>query len=325
MSAVAAALLLSAAPQPAAAAAARPATRYVPVQPRPVYVPPPPDYRAPIVSALRAHADLEQTYRSYVEAALDSNARGRQAVLDRVGTATESPLRLRDELRDADRRTARLDAIRDRLAAADAALTNVGARAAQQAAALYGRPLEDGQADADRLGADAQIAAGAGLAAIEDGAAALLDDSLGAGPAPHMAWPEAGPIVISQGWGPSDLDGEPPYQGFAHFHLGLDLARPAGTPVLAPADGVVVATGSPAGTGRYRGYGNFIVLAHQGAVETLYGHLEEVDVRAGDVVRTGQRIGLEGSTGYSSGPHLHFEVHAAGQPVDPTPYLALKP
>ncbi|MEP7105029.1 MAG: M23 family metallopeptidase [Chloroflexota bacterium] len=53
----------------------------------------------------------------------------------------------------------------------------------------------------------------------------------------------------------------------------------------------------------------------------MYAHVEEVDVRAGDTVTRGQRVGLEGSTGYSTGPHLHFEVHGAGQPVDPAVFL----
>ena len=122
--------------------------------------------------------------------------------------------------------------------------------------------------------------------------------------------------TLTQGFGPTDLSVEPPYGGFAHFHTGLDLAATGGTPVLAAADGVVVLAGFNAG-----GYGNYVVLAHAGGFDTLYGHLESIAVPQGQPVRRGQPIGTEGSTGNSTGPHLHFELRRGGQPVDPRPYL----
>jgi murein DD-endopeptidase MepM/ murein hydrolase activator NlpD len=122
--------------------------------------------------------------------------------------------------------------------------------------------------------------------------------------------------TLTQGFGPSDLALEPPYGGYAHFHTGIDLAEPLGTPVLAADDGVVAA----AATGT-TGYGNYVVLAHGDGMATLYGHLAAALVRSGQKVVQGQPIGLEGSTGNSTGPHVHFELRLNGQPVDPRPFL----
>jgi murein DD-endopeptidase MepM/ murein hydrolase activator NlpD len=135
----------------------------------------------------------------------------------------------------------------------------------------------------------------------------------------QFVWP-AHPTVISQGFGPSTLTFEPPYAGFAHFHTGLDLAGALGTPVLAAADGVVVAA-----TDGSTGYGNHVILAHGNDVLSLYGHLEMFGVTVGQTVKQGQLIGLLGSTGNSTGPHLHFEVRVQNQPVDPAPFLPALP
>lgn len=131
-----------------------------------------------------------------------------------------------------------------------------------------------------------------------------------------LAPPMAG-AVLTQPFGPTDLWFEPPFQGFAHFHTGLDLAAPENAPVLAAADGEVAVVGS----GQV-GYGNYVILVHAGGLATLYGHLNQVLVRVGDRVVQVQPIGLEGSTGNSTGAHLHFEVRLGGVPVDPAPFLA---
>ncbi len=120
----------------------------------------------------------------------------------------------------------------------------------------------------------------------------------------------------TQAFGPSPYWFEPPYAGYQHFHTGLDLATPAGVPVLAAGDGVVLLAGFNTG-----GYGNYVVIAHVGGIDTLYGHLMQISVRQGQRVQKAQPIGLEGSTGNSTGPHLHFEVRKAGRPVDPKPFL----
>ncbi|MBJ7599598.1 MAG: hypothetical protein DLM67_09745 [Candidatus Nephthysia bennettiae] len=121
---------------------------------------------------------------------------------------------------------------------------------------------------------------------------------------------------ITQGFGPSQLSFEPAFGGFAHFHTGVDVAGPENDPVLAADDGRVVqaATGSS-------GYGNYVVIGHASGISTLYGHLNQLLVKPGDEVRQGDTVGLEGSTGYSTGPHVHFEVRVNGVPVDPLNYL----
>ena len=103
-----------------------------------------------------------------------------------------------------------------------------------------------------------------------------------------------------------------------HFHSGIDLAAPLDTRIYA-------ATAGTAAVYRERGgYGLYIVVSRDSEFSTLYGHLDWPLVQPGDVVAAGQAIALMGSTGNSTGPHLHFEVRIAGVPVDPLPLLALK-
>ncbi len=129
---------------------------------------------------------------------------------------------------------------------------------------------------------------------------------------PRMAMPVIG--RPSSGYGPriNPVTGAP--QG---LHAGLDLAAPAGTPVRAAAGGTVTHAG-PAGT-----YGNLVTLRHADGVETRYAHLSAVTVTTGTHIEPGQELGTVGSTGASTGPHLHFEVRQAGQPVDPAVLLPL--
>jgi murein DD-endopeptidase MepM/ murein hydrolase activator NlpD len=102
-----------------------------------------------------------------------------------------------------------------------------------------------------------------------------------------------------------------PILGYVRFHDGVDLAASAGTPIVAAADGRVV------GAGWRGGYGQQVQIAHAGGVDTLYGHMSRIAARAGELVRKGQVIGYVGSTGLSTGPHLHFEVTKDGRPVNP--------
>jgi murein DD-endopeptidase MepM/ murein hydrolase activator NlpD len=173
--------------------------------------------------------------------------------------------------------------------------------------------LEDEQknlAQAEAQQAWGQAAAGSGSLQVRG----LLP--AGAAPARlRLAWPMPG-APISQPFGPSSLLLEPPLGPYPHFHTGVDLADPFGTPVGAAADGIVVG----AATGRV-GYGNYVIVVHGHGVETLYGHLDALAVAIGDKVSQGQVIGFEGSTGFSTGPHLHFEVRVDGQFVDPLVYL----
>jgi len=131
----------------------------------------------------------------------------------------------------------------------------------------------------------------------------------------RLAWPIAN-SVITQGFGPSPYSYEPPMGQYPHFHTGIDLAARVDSPIFAAADGVVMLVGRDPW-----GYGNYIVISHSGGLATLYGHLNVVGVASGESVLQGQQIGLEGSTGISTGPHLHFEVRVDGVPVNPLPYL----
>ena len=105
----------------------------------------------------------------------------------------------------------------------------------------------------------------------------------------------------------------------AHNHKGQDIAAPTGTKVKSVDDGVVVRS-SPVAQGG--GYGNFIVIKHKDFY-SAYGHLSKREVNKGDTVKKGQLIGLVGSTGLSTGPHLHFEIRKSenGSQIDPKPYL----
>jgi len=128
--------------------------------------------------------------------------------------------------------------------------------------------------------------------------------------------------TITQGFGPTPYAFEAAYAGFPHFHTGVDLAVPLGTPVFAAADGVVVlARPMTDASGNLVGYGNYVILQHDTGLKTLYGHLLLIGVKEGDVVKRGQLIGLVGSTGNSTGPHTHFEVRVDNSPVDPMQLL----
>jgi murein DD-endopeptidase MepM/ murein hydrolase activator NlpD len=96
------------------------------------------------------------------------------------------------------------------------------------------------------------------------------------------------------------------------LHAGLDFAAPQGTPIYATANGRVTVAGN---TGD--GYGNHVVINHGYGYETLYGHMVRVKARAGQLVKRGEVIGWVGSTGKSTGPHCHYEVHKNGQKIDP--------
>jgi murein DD-endopeptidase MepM/ murein hydrolase activator NlpD len=104
-------------------------------------------------------------------------------------------------------------------------------------------------------------------------------------------------------------------QRWGRLHAGIDLAAPTGTAIRAADTGQVVLAGP------YGGYGNYTCIRHTRTVSTCYGHQSRILVGVGDVVTQGQVIGAVGSTGHSTGPHLHFEVRISGKPVDPMAYL----
>jgi len=117
----------------------------------------------------------------------------------------------------------------------------------------------------------------------------------------QFAWPIGGVIT----------------QRFAWYHRAIDVAAPHGTPILAADSGRVIVAGYP----DRGGYGNRVMLDHGNGYVTMYAHLSRVDVTVGQSVRRGDIVGLEGSTGRSTGPHLHFEVRKNGVFMNPLEYL----
>ena len=106
-----------------------------------------------------------------------------------------------------------------------------------------------------------------------------------------------------------------PVLGGRRQHKGVDLAGPVGTPIHAAADGVV------SRADWFSSYGLFVSLEHGGSLQTRYGHMSRLNVAAGQQIHKGDVIGYIGTTGRSTGPHLHYEVRIAGAAVNPVPYL----
>jgi murein DD-endopeptidase MepM/ murein hydrolase activator NlpD len=106
-----------------------------------------------------------------------------------------------------------------------------------------------------------------------------------------------------------------PFNGSRAFHEGLDFTANTGTPIRAAADGIVEASGQT------QAYGNIVKLNHGSGLETRYAHASKLLVKQGERVVKGQVIALVGSTGRSTGPHLHYEIRLNGHPLDPRKYL----
>ncbi|MFN3667705.1 MAG: M23 family metallopeptidase [Brevundimonas sp.] len=173
-----------------------------------------------------------------------------------------------------------------------------------------------------------QAASLAAVAVLAMAAAPLTPSS--AAPDEAMAVPAAPPMTaVAEPAGPVTrlIAFDTPVRGYAvnsrfglrrlpgeaaRNHQGVDFAAPLGTGVFAASEGSVLRTGYDP-----EGYGRFVEVRHPNGMTTLYGHLSRVDVSSGDVVSDGERIGLVGSTGRSTGPHLHFEVRRADRQVNP--------
>ena len=129
----------------------------------------------------------------------------------------------------------------------------------------------------------------------------------------YHATPSTLPV---DGWITSDFGfRRSPYSGVYRMHYGLDIAAPTGTSVKAPADGRVLFADFKAG------YGRKAIVDHGYGVATVYAHASELFVKKGDVIKKGQPIAAVGSSGASTGPHLHYEVHVDGIPTDPFNYV----
>lgn len=121
-------------------------------------------------------------------------------------------------------------------------------------------------------------------------------------------WPSRGFVTSEfgdrRGWG-----------GRGRMHEGIDIAGPRGTPIVAPGDGLITYSGY------YHGYGQMITIDHGNGISTLYGHCSAMYVADGQRVKRGMIIAAVGNTGSSTGPHLHYEVHVDGVPVNPMLYI----
>ena len=150
--------------------------------------------------------------------------------------------------------------------------------------------------------------------ALDEGGIASSDGSMIAAPSTAVSVPSRMPVDgvrLTSGYGMRNH----PILRQRSQHNGVDLAAAHGTPVYATADGLV-------GKAQYWGsYGNYVQIEHGGELQTRYAHLSSYAVSAGDTVRKGDLIGYIGSTGRSTGPHLHYEVRVDGEPVDPRPYM----
>jgi len=189
---------------------------------------------------------------------------------------------------------------------------------ASSASPQGGTDLSPG-ADRDRL-TRAQIRLSAGLrelrhllerakaSKLEASAVSEADDQMRDGEAaPPSNWPVRGPVTSPFGWRV--------FGGRTSFHTGIDIAADYGTPVQATGDGVVV------GSGWQPAYGWSVLIQHNGDYSTLFAHLSSTLVQVGDVVSIGDVIGLSGSSGRSTGPHLHYEIWQNGRPLDPRPFM----
>jgi murein DD-endopeptidase MepM/ murein hydrolase activator NlpD len=136
-------------------------------------------------------------------------------------------------------------------------------------------------------------------------------------PAGAPARPMAG-WQVSQPFGCTGLSFEPARGGCPHFHSGIDLVAPTGTAVFSVLAGIAEVR-QPAGYGG--GYGVNVIVHHDAETSTLYAHLLAATVFSGQPMAAGMQVGYEGSTGLSTGAHLHFEVRRAGIPVDPVAFF----
>ena len=127
-------------------------------------------------------------------------------------------------------------------------------------------------------------------------------------PAVVLTWARPVPGAITSPYGPR----------WGAWHPGVDFAASPGTPIHVVTDGVVIGAGYLAGEG---GYGQIVLVRHRGGFITAYAHMSKVLSHAGQRVHRGQVLGLSGSTGHVTGPHLHFEVRVGGAKVNPVPWL----
>jgi murein DD-endopeptidase MepM/ murein hydrolase activator NlpD len=235
---------------------------------------------------------------------LDSSQPGNRALIQQVGTLSGRLIRLEAEA----------TRLAERVGAKPAADTQASVPQDRAATAPAGGPLVTPAID-ERGGFGASlIRLDRGLDELEADIG-VVEAAVARQDLDRMAFPSRAPvegIAISSGFG-RRLD---PFTGRPARHTGFDYPAPYGTPILASAGGRVRRAG-PNGA-----YGRTVEIDHGGGLVTRYGHAARILVKAGELVLPGQEIATVGSTGRSTGPHVHFEVLLNGTPVQPGPYLA---
>jgi murein DD-endopeptidase MepM/ murein hydrolase activator NlpD len=261
------------------------------------------------------YMELFVTSRSFTElvdriAMAQTIVQSDQRLVDSLRQQRDQVKRLRQQLQDQhDQQAAMLKQQLDQRAQVEATTATQ-----QQALAYYNQlaaqlDAQRKQAEAQKAVVDAQVAQ---LQAQYDAQARSLGGGTG-----RFAWPERGPIT--QQFGCTDFLAEPydPACPTLHFHSGLDIGAAFGTPVGAADTGVVSLVNFDCCVG----YGNYVIITHGNGYSTLYGHLSAINVSVNQPVQQGQQIGAEGSTGFSTGPHLHFEIRLNNVPQNPLSYL----
>jgi len=258
-----------------------------------------------IVDALKAamdDAELKSAYAKQESEDMQAVADAKQAELDelesRIGETSDALEEKQSALSDWQQKEDSLVAASDELDAEIAALQKeLAAKQAAAAAAAAAKTAATTAGDA------------AGTAAAPAAQA----------PSGTMTWPYPGDYTIYSGFG---MRMHPIYK-VNKMHYGLDLGGSYGNPIVAAADGTVIKAEAPVAGQNTGGtnFGNYIVIDHGGGISTLYAHCRDLYVSVGDTVTAGQKIAACGSTGASTGAHLHFQVRADGVWVDPAPYI----
>jgi len=122
----------------------------------------------------------------------------------------------------------------------------------------------------------------------------------------------------TRGWITSEFGDRRGWSNHSRWHEGVDIAGPRGTSIIAPGNGVVSFAGYKSG------YGHTLIVDHGSGISTLYGHCSHIFLKEGDTIKRGMVMASMGNTGRSTGPHLHYEIHVDGVPVDPMLYIAEK-
>ncbi len=251
-----------------------------------------------------------------------------QIALDDAQAQAEYALQEAEDMQAiAEEKQQQLQELEDRIGVTTAALDDVNtqisnAEAQEDALEAYAESLDSQiyqlqqeQAASATRAAQATATTTTGSSGTSSGSSSSGTGTSGGG---SMLWPTSGGYISSYyGWRTH------PVYGTQKFHSGIDIAVGFGTPVVAADSGTVIYLETPCLGCNYggSGYGNYVIIDHGNGISTLYGHMRNVYVSNGETVSAGQQIGEVGSTGTSTGAHLHFEVRVNGSTVDPTGYV----